>query len=137
VFELSSPTLPSDKARLLLRRLRDLNLNAGPIAVTRRLGIVFAGCSSLDGPAESGVRYRLRRSDGTERMLEIGWRDALLQLTLESTLPSDRRQLAVAVTCDRKGRACARKIGARVAPESTNQRELEHFLRRVVRSICR
>ena len=136
MFELSSPTLPSDKARLLLRRLRDLNLNAGPVAVTRRLGVVFAGCSSLDGPAESGVRYRLRRSDGTEGVLEIGWRDALLRLTLESARASDRRELAVAVTCDRLGRACARKIGARVAPESTNQRELEHFLRRVVRAIC-
>lgn len=137
MFELSSPTLPSDKARLLLGRLRDLNLNAGPVAVTRRLGVVFAGCSSLDGPAESGVRYRLRRSDGIEGILEIGWRDALLRLSLDSALAKDRRELAVTVTCDRLGRACARKIGARVAPESTNRRELEHFLRRVVRTLCR
>lgn len=137
MFELSSPTLPSDKARLLLRRLRDLNLNAGPVAVTRGLGVVFAGCSSLDGPAESGVRYRLRRTDGTEDVLEIGWRDALLCLSLEGAPSGGTRELAVAVTCDRKGRACARRIGARVAPESTNHRELEHFLRRVVRTICR
>ncbi len=137
MFELSAPTLPSDKARLLLRRLRDLNLNAGPVAVTHGLGVVFAGCSSLDGPAESGVRYRLRRSDGTEGVLEIGWRDALLRLSLSGVPESDRRELAVPVTCDRLGRACARRIGARVAPESTDQRQLEHFLRRVVRSICR
>lgn len=136
MFELSSPTLPSDKARLLLRRLRDLNLNAGPVAVTHGLGVVLAGCSSLDGPAEGGVRYRLKRSDGVEGTLEIGWRDALLRLSLEDGLARDRRELSVAVTCDRLGRACARKIGARVAPESTNRRELEHFLRRVVRAMC-
>lgn len=137
MFELSSPALPSDKARLLLRRLRDLNLNAGPVAVTRVLGVIFAGCSSLDGPAEGGVRYRLRRSDGTEGMLEIGWRDSNLELSLEGTTRTDRRVIAVPVTCDRKGRACARKIGARITPESTDRRELEHFLRRIVRSICR
>jgi hypothetical protein len=137
VFELSSPILPSDKARLLLRRLRDLNLNAGPVAVTRGLGVVFAGCSSLDGPAEGGVRYRLRRSDGSEGILEIGWRDALLRLSIESAREGDRRELAVPVTCDRLGRACARKLGARVAPESTDRRKLEHFLRRVVRVLCR
>ncbi len=137
MFELSSPSLPSDKARLLLRRLRDLNLNAGPVAVTRGTGVVFAGCSSLDGPAEAGVRYRLRHSDGSEGVLEIGWRDAILRLSLEDARANDRRELEVPVTCDRNGRACARRIGARVAPESTNRRELEHFLRRVVRAICR
>jgi len=137
VFELSSPALPSDKARMLLRRLRDLNLSAGPVAVTRALGVVLAGCSSLDGPAEGGVRYRLRRTDGVEDMLEIGWRDTNMELSLVSASNAPRRVIEVPVTFDRNGRACARKIGARVTPESTDTRELEHFLRRIVRAVCR
>lgn len=137
MFELSSPTLPSGQARTLLRRLRDLNLNAGPVAVTRDLWVVIAGCLSLDGPAETGVRYLVRLSDGRESLLEIGWRDAQLQLSLVGGSAADRREVSAKVTCDRRGRACVRGIGARVTPESTDQRELEHFLRRVVRSMVR
>lgn len=137
VFELSSPTLPSDKARTLLRRLRDLNLTASPVAITRDAWVVIAGCLSLDGPAESGVRYLLRHRDGSERLLEIGWHDTTLTLSLEGARPNERRDMRVQVTCDRRGRACARAIGARVTPESTNPRELEHFLRRVVRALSK
>jgi hypothetical protein len=145
VFELSSRTLPSDKARTLLRRLRDLNLQSGPVAVTRELGVVIAGCLSLDGPAESGVRYRLRMSDGRDGRLEIGFRGARMTLSLVGaasahstsafTASAAVRNMEVDVTCDRRGRACVRKIGARVTPESNDVRELEHFLRRVVRAI--
>jgi hypothetical protein len=141
VFELSSrylpadKGLPSDKARTLLRRLRDLNLSTGPVAVTRELGVVIAGCLSLDGPAESGVRYLVRLSDGREGRLEIGFRGARMTLALVGSTPASSRSLEVDVTCDRRGRACARGIGARVAPESTDTRELEHFLRRVVRAV--
>lgn len=137
MFDLSSPSLPSDKARTLLRRLRDLNLTAGPIAVTHDLWVVIAGCLSLDGPAERGVRYRVRMSDGTERMLEIGVREAELELVLSSGSHGEARKLSVALTCDARGRACARAIGARVTPETTDPRELEHFLRRVVRALAK
>ena len=41
------------------------------------------------------------------------------------------------MVCDRKGRICAKLIGARVSPDNGNTRELEHFLRRVLRSIWR
>jgi hypothetical protein len=145
VFELSSKTLPSDKARTLLRRLRDLNLQSGPVAVTRELGVVIAGCLSLDGPAEAGVRYRLRMSDGRDGRLEIGFRGACMTLSLvdptgagptkAAATSAPARNLEVDVTCDRRGRACAREIGARVMPESNDARELEHFLRRVVRAV--
>lgn len=137
VFELSSPTLPADKARTLLRRLRDLNLTAGPVAVTHDLWVVIGGCISLDGPAENGVRYRLRQQDGGERTLEIGWRGSRLALSLRGRQDDECRDLDVPVTCDRRGRACVRAIGARVGPESTDRRELEHFLRRVVRALLK
>lgn len=134
-FVPADKALPSDKARTLLRRLRDLNLTAGPVAITRDLGVVIAGCLSLDGPAEAGVRYRVRLTDGREGRLEIGFRDEHLVLSMVAATPASTRGMEAEVTCDRRGRACVRGIGARVAPESTDPRELEHFLRRVVRAV--
>jgi hypothetical protein len=43
----------------------------------------------------------------------------------------------VALRQDREGRAFARELGARVSPETCDRRELEHFLRRVVRTLFR
>ena len=141
MFDLGSLRVPSekglssDKARTLLRRLRDLNLCTGPIAVTRDLGVVVAGCLSLDGPAESGVRYLVRLTDGRENRLMIGFRETRMTLSLVGPTGTASRDLEVEVTCDHRGRACARRIGARVSPDSNDARELEHFLRRVVRAI--
>lgn len=131
------PLLSADRARTLLRRLRDLNLVAGPVALSRGAYVSIAGCLSLDGPAEAGVRYLLRFVDGTERTLEIGWNGIGLVMSVLGPGSSDLRTLRVPVSCDADGRACAPAIGARVTPDTTNRRELEHFLRRVVRSIAR
>lgn len=136
MLELNPHALSSDKARTLLRKLRDLNLFAGPVAVTRDLEVMIAGCLSLDGPAESGVRYRLRTRDGAEGQMEISWDDSSLELSAIG--PQQRMQkkcLRVRLSCDRNGRAFARELGARVSPDSCDERELEHFLRRVVRTL--
>lgn len=132
----AQPPIPADKARALLRKLRDLNLSAGPIAITRRVHVAIAGCLSLDGPAEAGVRYRLRAPDGSEGTLEIAGCPSGLAFSVigPSALPRVR-SLRVEVTCDHLGRACARTLGARVSPETCDARELEHFLRRVVRAL--
>jgi len=183
VIDLDHPHFSADKARALLRRLRDLNLSTGPITVRGDRAVCLAGCSSLDAPAESGVRYRLRMNDEREASMELAWSAAGLELVLSgvaSNAPdaktgastngaSTRRplngtgngtsaarpkaasnldhaprangasftlaRLCLAVTCDRQGRACVREIGARVSPDSTDERELEHFLRRAVRSL--
>ena len=128
--------ISDDRARALLRKLRDLNLSAGPIVVTRRVHVAIAGCLSLDGPAENGVRYRLRAADGSEGTLEIVGCPAGLALSVSGPPSLPRaRSLRVAVTCDGLGRACARTLGARVSPETCDARELEHFLRRVVRTL--
>jgi hypothetical protein len=132
----SDTHLPSEKARTLLRKLRDLNLSTGPVAVTRDHGVSIAGCLSLDGPAEAGVRYRVRLSDGGEGRLEIRIDGTRMTLALVGPTGSSTRELAIDVTCDQRGRACARTIGARVLPESTDTRQLEHFLRRVVRALA-
>ena len=134
----TSPKLSADKARTLLRRLRDLNLSSGPVAVTHRREVSLAGCLSLDAPAEKGVHYRVHSSDGSESLLEILWGPAGLELSAHDAHSTTAlRRLHVAVTCDRKGRACASALGARVQPESNDRRELEHFLRRVVRTLFR
>jgi hypothetical protein len=129
--------LSADRARTLLRRLRDLNLVAGPVALSRDAFVTIAGCLSMDGPAEAGVRYLLRFLDGTERTLEIGWNGFGLVMSVLGPGTSDLRTLRIPVTCDAAGRACAPAIGARVRPDTTDRRELEHFLRRVVRTIVR
>ena len=128
MLDLAHRYLSEDKTRALLRKLRDLNLSAGPIALDARAHVTLLGCASADAPAEGGVRYRVRFDDGREALLEIQARHE----GLEVRLPGHR--LAVHVTCDRQGRACARAVGARVAPETNDPRELEHFLRRIVRA---
>ena len=136
VLELSHQYFSADKARTLLRRLRDLNSRAGPIAVRAGLTVFLAGCSSLDAPAESGVRYRLRADDGSEGAIELAWTDRGLALALSGAIAgAATTSLCVPITCDRKGRACVQALGARVAPESTSERELERFLRRAVRTL--
>lgn len=136
VNELSSK-LPSDRARTLLRRLRDLNLFAGPVAITREIAVSVAGCLSVDRPAETGICYRLRDSIGRESTLEIGWTGAELALALDPHARGCRRELRIDMRCDTSGYAFASAIGARVQPENATARELEHFLRRVVRAVAR
>jgi len=144
VLEIGTATLPGEKARALLRKLRDLNLTSGPVAVGRRACVEIAGCLSLDAPVEKGVRYRVQLNDGTSALLEIAWSGNSLNVAageLAAVVPADRqppmRRIEVPVTCDRKGRACAPALGARVDPESCDTRELEHFLRRVVKTMFR
>jgi hypothetical protein len=136
VLEISHQYFSADKARTLLRRLRDLNSRAGPIAVRAGLTVFLCGCSSIDAPAESGVRYRLRANDGSEGAIELAWTDRGLALALSGAISGAvTTRIYVPMTCDRKGRACAKELGARVVPESTSERELEHFLRRAVRTL--
>jgi len=144
VIEIGTASLTGEKARALLRKLRDLNLSSGPVAVGRRACVELAGCLSLDAPVEQGVRYRVQQGDGTTCLLELAWSGSALSLAageLGQVLPLDRqpprKRLEVSVTCDRRGRACAPKLGARVDPESSDTRELEHFLRRVVKTMFR
>jgi hypothetical protein len=135
MIDLARPTLSEEKTRALLRKLRDLNLTAGPIAVGPRTHILLAGCASIDAPAECGVRYRLRLTDGSQGMLEIQGRPRGLELELTRLGAAGGRRLLVEMTCDRSGRACSRALAARVTPDTSDTRELEHFLRRIVRAL--
>lgn len=138
VLELNAHTLSADKARTLLRKLRDLNLSAGPVAITKELAVFLGGCLSVDFPAETGVRYRVRTTDGREGQLELAWGQKGLELSAVGPVPfAPRGRMRIALKQDRQGRAFARELGARVQPETCDTRELEHFLRRVVRTLFR
>ncbi len=131
MIEVAAHALPSDKARTLLRRLRDLNLVCGPVAITSDMAVIVSGCLSLDAPVEGGVAYRLRDQDGREGRLDLFWDGPRLRVEIDGI---GARRLEVPLTLDRLGRACARSIGGRVRPETTSQLELEHFLRRLLRA---
>ena len=133
MLEVGTARLPSEKARALLRKLRDLNLTSGPVAVGRRACVELAGCLSIDSPVEKGVRYRIQQSDGRTTLLELLWNEGALSVAAGDPT----RRLEVPDTRDRQGRACAPKLGARVDPESCDTRQLEHFLRRVVKTMFR
>lgn len=138
MLELNSHALSADKARALLRKLRDLNLSTGPVAITRDLAVFVGGCLSLDFPAEAGVRYRVRTTDGREGSLEISWGQRGLEIATAGPQPfAPRGALRVALHEDRRGRAFARELGARVFPDTCDHRQLEHFLRRIVRTVFR
>lgn len=71
-------------ARRLLRRLRDLNLGDGSVALESGDKVRITGCSSLDHPVEGGVRYRLNFSTGQKEVFELQWSDGRLQSHLIS-----------------------------------------------------
>ena len=104
MIEVAAHALPSDKARTLLRRLRDLNLVCGPVAITSDMAVIVSGCLSLDAPVEGGVAYRLRDQDGREGRLDLCWDGPRLRVEIDGI---GARRLEVALTLDRLGRACA------------------------------
>ena len=69
-------------ARRLLRRLRDLNLGDGSISLKDGEKVRITGCSSLDHPVESGVRYRLNFSNGDAEVVELQWQNGRLHTHL-------------------------------------------------------
>lgn len=124
--------LPADRARTLLRKLRDLDLRAARVEIHGSLSVRIDGCLSADVPIEGAVRYRLREEGGAEHVLEIAWQKGELELGLVGAGEVRRRRFALLV--DDSGRAAVPTLGARMDPDSAGRREVEHFLRRLVRS---
>ena len=133
-------TISADQARLLLQRFRDLNLGPTGIEVSERGRVLVRGCLSLDHPVENGVRYALSSEQG-ERVLRIRWQDERLVLQLATpdlAQPENAPctgEFDVALSCDGLGRVAAPEIGARLRLEDSDARGIEHFLRRIVRTV--
>lgn len=130
--------LNAGQARELLRQFRDLNLGPCGIEIAPQERVEVRGCMSLDHPVESGVRYHIVGVDGSEQMLRIAWNGSHLQLTLRNGLAPDAPvalELDADLGCDRFGRVASTRLGARLDPVAPVERELEHFLRRIVRAV--
>lgn len=126
-------TVSAEQARRLLRRFRDLNLGPAGIEVSDQGRVVVDGCLSIDAPVEGGVRYRLRERQG-ERCLVIRGQADRLWLGLLGDGGRMESELGVRLACDGLGRISAPELGARLHLESASPREIEHFLRRIVRA---
>lgn len=130
--------LNSGQARELLRKFRDLNLGPCGIEVARHERVEVRGCLSLDHPVERGVRYRLIGVDGSEQSLRIAWEGENLRLSLRNGLDIEAPitiELDADLRCDRFGRVASARLNARLDPIAPLERELEHFLRRIVRVV--
>lgn len=124
--------------RELLRKLRDACLGPCGIDLTAGERVRLLGCLSSDHPVELGVRYGVERHDGELQVLDLRHRDGRLEVSLSTGL-HDRnpplRELALEIERDRFGRIAAPELGARLDLELRDEREIEHFLRRIVRAL--
>jgi hypothetical protein len=128
------PPLAAGQARTVLRKLRDLDLRGARVEINGSLKVGVSGCLSPDSPVSGELRYRLEVPEEDERWLAIAWENGVLALTLTD----GERQLAsrrIALLEDPEGRASAPEVAARMDPENAGPREVEHFLRRLVRSV--
>jgi hypothetical protein len=124
--------LNPERVRLLLRKLRDLNLTAERIEIGLGAYVDLEGCLTLDQPVESALTYRVRHGDGALETLDLSWDDGALRLTRQRP-GSPQASLRVELLGNGSGPAMAPELKARIDPEEAGSREVTHFLRRLVR----
>jgi hypothetical protein len=124
---------PRARVRALLGKLRDLDLRSARIAVATGLDVALLGCTTPDVGAGGPLRYRLSSCRG-DAHLEL--RQVSGGLELERQDAEGRslglRQLLLAGGV--QGPLTAPEISARIDPDRAGEREVERFLRRVVRA---
>ncbi|MFT5288467.1 MAG: hypothetical protein ACI8QS_001774 [Planctomycetota bacterium] len=125
--------IPQRSARAILRKLRDLDLRVRGLLVDSNSCVQLEGCLCPDAPIEEGLTYRLRLDDGSSASLDLAWVQGALQLSLEGAQNLNQTRRVEFVTDDR-GRATAPTIQARMHPDACDPREVEHFLRRLIRA---
>jgi len=128
--------LSGARARCLLRHLRDLNLTSERVEIGSEHTVYVEGCLSLDSPVERLLLYRLRTQEQGELSLAIRWDGDALQLSLAPPAggPAERER-TVELFAQGARWVTAPELRARVEPESSEPRQLEHFMRRLVRGV--
>lgn len=126
---------PAQRARALLRILRDLNLSDERIALTAERSVRIVGCRSLDESADRALVYRLR-CGALEYDLELSLEEgAEVCIRLvphgRSGVTGERR---VKLIGGAAGPLTAPDLRARLDPDLALVKEATHFLRRVVRA---
>ncbi|MFT4538488.1 MAG: hypothetical protein ACI841_001620 [Planctomycetota bacterium] len=127
-------TCTPEETRSILRSLRDLNLVGARFEVRAGETVAIRGCVSMDSPVEQGVRYSLRLSDGRDAVLRISASDGSLHLGLDGADVEQRELIALLARGAGDLAECS-ALGARIDPHTASRRDLEHFLRRIVRGV--
>lgn len=125
---------PAGRVRLVIAKLRDVNLRDETIALDGDRSVQIGGCLSLDQPAERCLRYRLVRDGREAQSLEIVLRERCLWVERRSA----QRELLFESELDflgsEAGELVCPQLRIRIDPEAAGAREIEHLLRRLVRS---
>ena len=124
---------PAGHARSLLQRLRDLNLVSQTVRIYGDFTVSFQGCCSLDAPVEQGVQYRIKPANGEPQVLTMRGMGSCLEICIRGH--GQERTVVVPLLVDQEGRALSPALSARLDPQSTNPRDFEHFMRRIVRGV--
>lgn len=133
-FGAETPAPPLSRVRALLAKIRDLDLHASRIAVATGLNVSLLGCSTPDSAAGRPLRYRLSSCHGDEQ-LELRQRGSTLEIDRLNTEGQCVDTRLVALTGGDQGTLTAAEISARIDPEQAGPRDVERFLRRIVRSV--
>jgi len=122
------------EARVLLRKLRDLNLRASFRGGPGEGDVRIEGCLSVDRPVEHSVRYSVR-VDGRALELDLRLRGGMLELVFEG---EDGTEL---VTRHPLSHGAADRVGVEgigeLATHENRPEELERFLVALVRVASR
>jgi hypothetical protein len=122
--------------RALLCKLRDADLHRRHVALAGSRRVSIEGCLSLDSPVGQALRYLLRWPNGAEEVLEIDAAGGRLTVKVSGRDgQANGEPRSVALTTDERGRATASAWRARIDPENAGLRELDRFLRRIVRAV--
>jgi hypothetical protein len=129
----TSSHLTAEDSRLILYKLRDLNLLAERLHLSDGRRIDLKGCLHPDAPINGQVHYRLGLTNGEELLLGIDLKDSRLHLTLSATetgIPTRSRYLPI--TLDKAGRANCAQIQTTLDPNTADRSELQAFLQELV-----
>lgn len=126
-------TPPASRIRALLAKLRDLDLRASRIAISTGLDVALLGCATPDAGAGRPLRYRLSSCRGDAR-LELRLSGRALEIERQDADGNRLGLRSVRLTGGDRGQLTATEISARIDPEEAGPRDVERFLRRVVRA---
>ncbi len=129
--------LPESRTRALLRKVRDRDLRSERVELDGGRVYTFDGCASLDQPVEALVRYRMRTPEGQVEAFELHMSDGDLLLQRRSLGGPLLSETRVRIHGTDTGCAIAPDILARIDPEQAAERDIAHFLRRLVRACFR
>ena len=133
---LAGSRLAPARLRALLCKLRDADLHRRHVALAGSRRVSIEGCLSRDSPVGQVLRYLLRWPNGSQSVLElnVSGGELLVEVCGQDGTPAAERR-TIALTTDERGRATAPSWGARIDPDSAGERDLDRFLRRIVRGL--